>query len=228
MRPPGLGTAYDAARAALIACRGVAGLAVAELSRQNGSNSAPLRSFDPERVGELEAATWTAYYHREWAKVLPLSLRLVREVFVLPWPEAVRGATLVALATRAWAPVPDNAPDTARDHMRGFYELVTHAHGEPPDPAEAARLEVEWWRVHRELAESGAADKAPLVDALAAKYAYVYQVEADTTAEAARLRAEAMTISDQWVRGHLHGDSEPRAVADTLVKSYQALSAAVC
>ena len=35
--------------------------------------------------------------------------------------------------------------------MRSFYELVVCRHGESFDVDEAARLEVEWWRIHREL-----------------------------------------------------------------------------
>ncbi len=40
----------------------------------------------------------------------------------------------------------DNHPDGARRCMRRFYGLVRASYGEPRDPAEAARLEVDWWR----------------------------------------------------------------------------------
>ena len=60
--------------------------------------------------------------------------------------------------------------------MQRFYALVQAAYGRPRDPAESARLEIEWWRVHRvaQQAASGVSDE--LVDALARLYAFVLGV----------------------------------------------------
>ena len=49
-----------------------------------------------------------------------------------------------------WAPFPDNDPDAARALMRRFYQLLRTSESASFDPARAAELEVEWWRVHRE------------------------------------------------------------------------------
>src|SRR5262249_53721688 len=71
------------------------------------------------------------------------------------------------------------------------------------DPAEAARLEVDWWRVHRERQRGpGGAAATPadeLVAALARLYAYVYTVDEAEVTEAARQRAAAMDLSDEGV-----------------------------
>ena len=40
-----------------------------------------LRSFSPIRVGNLEAAVWIAYYRRQWARFLALSVLVVRTAF---------------------------------------------------------------------------------------------------------------------------------------------------
>lgn len=178
-----------------------------------------LRSFDPHRVGELESATWAAYYRRDWARVLPLSVQLVRGVFALPWPQTLLGAAHVARATRAWAPVPAH-DDAARAHMRRFYRLVVRTHGENIDPDEAARLEVDWWRIHRDQASRGDKGYEPVTHALARKYAYIYGVPEDTVGEAGEARARAMRLSDQ------QGQAEE--VTNALIRSYTALHDAIC
>ena len=60
-------------------------------------------------------------------------------------------------ANQLWAPFPDNDPDGARAAMQRFYALVNRQHGETFDPVTASRLEVEWWRVHREHQHDGTA-----------------------------------------------------------------------
>ena len=59
------------------------------------------------------------------------------------------GAWHVLRANQLRAPIPDNDPDAARASMRRFYALVARKGRLDIDPAEAARLEVEWWRLHR-------------------------------------------------------------------------------
>jgi hypothetical protein len=188
-----------------------------------------LRSFDPRLVGELECDAWVTYYRREWLKFLRAAVRLTRHTFGLPWPQTLRGAWLVLRANQLWAPFPDNDPDGARRAMERFYRLVKERHGETFNPAEAARLEVEWWRVHREHQHSDRGDDdRPLVDALAALYAYVYGVPGASVRFAAEQRALAMDYSDRWVEEGRNPASqlvtEERAA---LVRSYAGLLAAV-
>lgn len=130
-------------------------------------------------------------------------------------------------ANQLWAPASGNDPVGARRCMRRFYELVTGHHGENFDTAQAARLEVEWWRAHREAQQHDGGD-AELVDALTALYAHVYRVPPDTVRLAASERAAAMIVSDKWVADGRDPDSP--ALADeqaTLVRSHAALLAAV-
>jgi hypothetical protein len=84
--------------------------------------------------------------------------------------------------------------------MERFYRLVAERHGESFDPARAAELEVEWWRIHR-MHQHGApgADSDALVIALANLYSYVYSVANTEVRVAARERALAMDYSDRWV-----------------------------
>src|ERR1022692_1013728 len=195
----------------------------------NARPASPLRSFDPRAVGRLECAVWMAYYQRRWPQFLVLSVRLVRAAFQLNWRRTIHGAWLVLRANQLWAPAHGNDPDGARRCMRRFYALLWLGHGEPADPASAARLEVEWWRVHRAHQHGELADGAsPLVTALARLYAEVYGRSGAGLRAAAEHRASAMDISDEWVTQGCDPAS-PLIPAERalLVRSYAALLAAV-
>jgi hypothetical protein len=188
-----------------------------------------MRDFDPRLVGALECRTWVTYYRREWLPFLVAAIRLVRHTFRLNWPATLYGAWLVLRANQLWAPYPDNDPEACRLCMRRFYGLLRRRYGEPRDVAEAARLEVEWWRVHRvHQREERGGGAGPLVDALAALYAHTYRVEPDAVRLAARERADAMDVSDPWVEDGC--DLASPLIAQeraALVRSYAGLLAAV-
>jgi hypothetical protein len=188
-----------------------------------------MRSFDPRRVGDLECDAWVAYYRRHWGTLLRASVGLTRHAFQLNWVDTLRGAWWVLRANQLWAPYPDNDPEGAERRMRRFYRMVARRHQESFDPEEAAKLEVGWWRLHRELQRGGTeTEDAELVAALAALYACVYSVPLDEVRLAGRERAMAMRHSDVWVAEGCDPDSpllaEERAA---LVRSYEALLAAV-
>jgi hypothetical protein len=188
-----------------------------------------MHAFDPVALGQHEADAWVAYYLRRWAAFLRAAIAMVRVGFGMSWPRTIYGAWLVMRANQAWAPYPDNDPDAARALMSRFYGLVSGAYGETFDVGEAARLEVEWWRIHRYLQRvSPDGDVQPLTDAVAALYAHLYGVPASRVAQAAAPRAEAMRISDRWVAdGARPGSPAIRAERDELVKGYAALRAAI-
>jgi hypothetical protein len=195
------------------------------------SDPGPLRSFDPVEVGRLEAAAWVAYYRRQWLRLLVVSVALVHRAFQLDWPRTLHGAWLVLRANQLWAPA-TNDPDGARRCMRRFYALLRLAHGGPADPARAAGLEVAWWAAHRErqhgAGHDGPGGAQPLVTALARLYAYLYGADEADVRQAARERAAAMDLSDEWVALGCPDDS-PLIPAEraALVRSYAALLAAV-
>jgi hypothetical protein len=85
--------------------------------------------------------------------------------------------------------------------MTRFYALLLLTHGEPADPARAARLEVDWWAAHREHQYAEGSDDGPLVTALARLYAHLYNTDEAAVRPAAQHRARAMDISDRWVAG---------------------------
>jgi hypothetical protein len=200
------------------------------VTRRRPSDHVPAhRAFDPRRVGGLETDAWVAYYRREWRTLLRAAIGLTRHTFGLPWPQTLLGSWLVLRANQLWAPYPDNDPVAARRCMERFYQMVARRYGERFDPARAAVLEVEWWRVHRERQRiEPQGDAARLIDALAALYAYVYSSPVDAVRRAAAERALAMDLSDRWVaEGCRLDDRQLREERAALVRSYAALLAAV-
>lgn len=186
-----------------------------------------LRSFDPRRVGALEARAWETYYRHRWVEFLVAAVGLVRATFGLGWPDTMRGAWFVLRANQEWAPVPDNDPAAARALMRRFYVLLREQ-APDLDPVRAAELEVEWWRAHREHQHAPGSTSSELVDALTALYAYSYGAGPEAVRPAAALRADAMDVSDRWVAAGCD-PADPRLAEERalLVRSYAALLAAV-
>jgi hypothetical protein len=185
-----------------------------------------LHSFDPVKVGSLETELWVTYYRRQWGRFLVASLRVIHGTFGMDWLRSCHGAWLVLRANQLWAPNPGD-PDGARRCMSRFYALLLLTHGEPADPARAARLEVDWWAAHREHVHARGGDDGPLVTALARLYAYLYGTDEAAVCPAAQHRARAMGISDRWVAGGR--DPASPLIAEErneLIRCYAALLAA--
>ncbi|MPZ64334.1 MAG: hypothetical protein GEU83_02000 [Pseudonocardiaceae bacterium] len=188
-----------------------------------------MRSFDPVVIGRRECGAWVAYYRHRWAQVLACAVGMVRAGFRMPWPRTLLGAFYVLRANQVWAPYPHNDPLRAQRLMCRFYELVARTHGAVYDPAEASRLELRWWRAHRERQRERPSDgDGQLVDALAALYGYVYGLPGESVRAAAQGRADAMRISDSWVAAGCDPAS-PRLAEQraALVRGYASLLAAV-
>jgi hypothetical protein len=189
-----------------------------------------MRSFDPRAVGSLECRAWETYYRRRWGALLLASVGLVRAAFRMNWPRTLVGAWLVLRANQLWTPSPGNDPDRARACMRRFYALVKLSYGKPANPAKAAALEVDWWRVHREMQRAtqprGAGDE--LVESVTRLYSYLYGEPEAEVRPAAVQRARAMDLSDQWIREGCRPDSPLLPLEHAaLVRCYAALLAAV-
>lgn len=109
--------------------------------------------------------------------------------------------------------------------MRRFYELGREPAGGRYDPRRAAELEVRWWAVHRQREQYP--DRSALARALAETYAELYQTPVERLLAAGDARAEAMDLSDHWIReGKLRDSPLLDRIAERLVVSYRALAAA--
>jgi hypothetical protein len=170
-----------------------------------------------------------AYYRRDWLSLMRCALTLSRSVFGLSWLATVACSWLALRATRSWAPYPDNDPDGARRAMQRYYSIVGRGSVHVFDPATAAVLELDWWRVHRENQHSDAGGgEAALIAALADLYSHLYGLGRDSLRPAAQHRAEAMRHSDRWIReGCPAGSALIDREREALISSYAALRTAL-
>jgi hypothetical protein len=90
----------------------------------------------------------------------------------------------------------------------------------------AARLEVEWWIIHRRL--FGNSENGDLVEALTSLYAESYGVAPALVHPAAQLRAQGMLYSDLWVNaGKETGSPLLAQEEEALFQSYVLLKQAI-
>jgi hypothetical protein len=87
----------------------------------------------------------------------------------------------------------------AREYMRRFYGLVVADGRLRLDSVEAARREVQWWRVHRAHQHEASVTEDDLIAALGDMCSCVYSVPPNAVREADRHRIIAMGRSDEWV-----------------------------
>lgn len=186
----------------------------------------PIRNFDPRKVAHYEKENYVAYYQKDWLKLFRVSVAMVKEAFALSWPQAIYGAYLVARAEIAAAPFPDNDIPLAETYMRRFYQFIQSIHREDFDTALAAKLDVNWWVIHRRL--FGNAENQELVNAVACLYEEVYGATSAKFKEAAYYRAMGMLYSDRWVKEGKPTNS-PLLVQEeeALYQSYKALKEAI-
>jgi hypothetical protein len=159
-----------------------------------GPRSSKMRSFDPDEVARLETGMWKSYYSRERLKLYNQLTELLRTQYNLPF---VRSNAVAYQASRAAFVFKDGHNrgeyERALPYLVKFYRSVRAVSDVPFDVDRAARLELEWWIIHRERASHAPGD---LDRALADLPAELYGVPAERLMEHARLRAEAMTIRD--------------------------------
>ena len=181
-----------------------------------------MHNFDPAKIARYETENYVAYYQKDWLKLLRVSIGMVKESFGLSWLQAAYGAYLIARAEIAFAPFPENDLPRAAAYITRFYNYVKGVHHAGFETARVARLELNWWSVHRKLFGNPQNDE--LTDALAALYAEAYGVEPERLYDAARLRAAGMLCSDLWVNAGKPASSPLLAQEeDALFQSYTAL-----
>jgi hypothetical protein len=114
-----------------------------------------------------------------------------------------------------------------REHQHRFVDEPSQSAGATAG-AEADSAPGQIATSARTASAPGSNEPRELVEALAESYAYVYQVGVDSVREAARLRAEAMDISDVWVAaGRDREDVLLARERQLLLQSYAALLDAV-
>jgi hypothetical protein len=190
-----------------------------------GPRRSSLRDFDPNGVAKLETEMWRSYYDRREGRLFQEMAQLLRTQYHLPLLrsyvvayQAARGA-FVFKRGRVRAEY-----ERALPYLERYYSAIRAVSDTPFDSQRAARLELEWWIVHRQREAHPPQD---LVDALAALQGEIYTQPATNFQEHAQLRADAMTIRDTQAAAGNVAVADWQRIETLLQGSWGSLSRAV-
>ncbi len=191
-----------------------------------GPRSSSLRQFDPNEVARLETAMWRSYYDKERLKLFNELAELMRMQYHMPLVRSNAVAYQAAQAAFVFKEGHNRSDyERALPYLVKFYTAIREVSDAPFDVDRAAKLELEWWIVHRERAHHPPGD---LDRALAELPAEIYHMPMEPLMEHARLRAEAMTIRDNKADARGGVTEQDWAKIDELLRaSWQSLWKAV-
>lgn len=153
-----------------------------------------IRSFDYRQIARMDARMWKSYYAREPVKLFGQLARLLREQYGAPF---LRSHLIAYYAARAAFLFKDGHNrreyEKALPPLTRLYAQINRMSRQPIDADRAARLELEWWIIHRQRKHHRPGD---LERALARTAAAIYHQPAQAMLPHARYRAAAMHIRD--------------------------------
>ncbi|MGE0129469.1 MAG: hypothetical protein AB7U82_15435 [Blastocatellales bacterium] len=190
-----------------------------------GPRSSKLRDFDPNEVARIETDMWRSYYAKERAKLFTQLAELMRSQYHMPFATSNAVAYQAAKAAFVFKDGRKREDyEKALPNLVNFYQAIRDGSDSPFDVEKAAKLELEWWIVHRQRArhEPGDLDRA-----LAELPAEIYQAPVEKMMEHARLRTEAMTIRDKQAEAGGVTEEDWKKIEELLRASWQSLWKAV-
>lgn len=184
-----------------------------------------IRRFDPQEVARLDTAMWRSYYGRERFRLFRQLSELLRTQYRLPLLRSNLTAYHAARAAFVFKDGKSRADyEKALPYLVSFYTEIRRVSNIEFDVERAARLELEWWIIHRERDKHQPGD---LERALAELAAEVYRVPLEKMSEHARFRAEAMKIRDTRAEQGGLTEDDWRKIDGLLRSSWQSLHSAL-
>src|ERR1044072_6022640 len=160
----------------------------------SSSSRTSLRDFDADEVARRDTAMGRSYYSRQRVRLYGQLTELLRTQYRLPFWRSNAVAYRAAKAAFVFKDGRSRADyERALPDLLSFYKSIRSVSDTDFDPERAAKLELEWWIVHRERKQHAPGD---LERALADLQAELYRIPAERLMEHARLRAAAMEIRD--------------------------------
>jgi hypothetical protein len=164
---------------------------IADLNR---SYKVDIRAFDADEVASLDTAMWRSYYSGQRVKLFGELGDLLESQFHFPFWRRQLVAFYAAKSAFVFKDGKSRGDyETALPDLKRFYGEIHDVSTTDFDVDRAAKLELEWWIVHRQREQHAAND---LGNALAAGAAAIYNVPEGELAEYGDLRARAMEIRD--------------------------------
>jgi hypothetical protein len=180
-----------------------------------------LREFDPDEVARLETAMWRSYYGRRQVRLFLQLTELLRTQYGMPF---LRSNITAYHAARAAFVFKDGSNRTEHERalpaLTRFFSAINRTSATPFDENKVARLELEWWIVHRQREQYG---QEALARSLMDVQAAVFRLPSERFSKHGTLRAEAMTLRDtKWAGGGVT-ESDWSRIHELLQGSWQDL-----
>ena len=195
----------------------VAGLAYALWPRK-----ADLRGFDADAVARLETAMWRDYYDHDHKALATKLYTLNRDLYHFSPADSARLAYYAGKAAQLFQPTGSRAEaQVALPLLVSFFTLMQQSSGEAFDPANAARLELDWWQLRRENITPPEYGKV-----VAQVSEEIFQTKNERISKAAIQRAVMMGYRDARRDGKMTPD-DWALIEKNLIESYRDLKAGV-
>jgi len=184
-----------------------------------------LREFDADEVARLETAMWRSYYEKQRLQLFNQLSETLRTQYHMPLVRSNQVAYYAANAAFTFKQGHGRSDyEKALPDLVKFYGGIRKMSDIPFEVDRAARLELEWWIIHRERARHAPED---LAKALAELQAAIYQIPVDRLMEHGQLRAEAMTIRDAKAESGGMKEEDWAKINELLRRSWGSLEKAV-
>ncbi len=184
-----------------------------------------LSRFDPIATGTFETKMWRSYYDRQHVALFLELAQTLRTQYRFPWLRSYVGAYYGALAAFTFKEGKERGDyEKALPALQTYFGLIHNTGNRDFDVAHTARVELEWWIVHRQR------DRYPpgaLASACAQAAASLYMVPANSTLEHGQLRAQAMLLRDAREEAGGVTDADWATIESLLHRSYLSLQHAV-
>ena len=187
--------------------------------------SAQLRNFDPDEVARLETAMWRSYYEHHRFRLFTELAELLRTQYHMSIVRSQLVAYYAAHAAIVFQRGQQRSDyEKALPDLVKYYESVRRMSDQPFDVNQVAKLELEWWIIHRQRAQHQPGD---LDRALAELQSAIYNLPVDRFMEHGRLRAEAMAIRDTKAEQGGVSEADWQRIYALLHESWRSLHQAV-
>lgn len=153
-----------------------------------------MREFDANEVARLETAMWRSYYSRQRLNLFLQLGETLRMQYKMRFWKSEWAAFQAAKAAFVFKDGKSREDyEKALPNLIKFYSSIRDVSDIDFDVETAAKLELEWWIIHRtrETQPAGSLEKS-----LAELQSELYRVPPSALAEHAKYRAEAMKIRD--------------------------------
>ncbi|MFN8515205.1 MAG: SRPBCC family protein [Chloroflexia bacterium] len=180
------------------------------------------RTFDADGIAHYEMAGWRAYYDREWARLLQMTVGMCQAQFGIPFPLSLKAAYHIVRASVAWAPI-DHDEVAVLDQLEKFYAIAARHSPLNFDPHRVAEWEFRYFDVHRRLA--GQPEKAELLETLTQLHSAIFGISPEDARESAEWRMAAMNRVDTITsKSSTDVEGDWRRIEDELQRAYRSVA----